>query len=471
MIKSEFYLPNMALLTDFYQITMAYALFRKERAQIPAVFHLFFRKAPFKNQYAVAAGIGNALEFVKNFKFDEDSLSYLSGLKLFNHDFIKYLEALKPEVDIHGVQDGDIVFAHEPMLRIEGPLALCMLLETPLLTIINFQTLIATKAARMKEAALGKKIIDFGLRRAQGFDGAISATKAAYIGGIDATSNIWAAKHLDIPLAGSMSHSFVMSFPSESQAFEAYAQACSDSCILLCDTYDTEKGVLVAIKKLLELKNNPNKTTLGIRLDSGDLLTLSIKARAMLNQAGLERCIIIASSDLDEYEIERLNALGAPIDVFGVGTRLICGHGDPALGGVYKLAAIYDKGSWRNTYKISNDPQKSTLPGRQAIMRFIRNGFFVFDQIFDPESGLNLRDAQQDIGLDETLLTTLLMKQGESMNTMLRPKEARIRAQTNLRGLPPDLKKLDSKNPGYKVIIDQAFRDKKARKREEEDNP
>jgi len=468
VIQSSFYLPNRALLTDFYQVSMAYALFLEGRARNAAVFHLFFRKSPFGSAFAVAAGISDALDYVKNFKFDRDSLDYLahlkskSGLNLLSPEFIKYLEALTPDLTIHGIQDGEIIFAHEPILRVEGPLALCMLLETPLLTIINFQTLIATKAARIKEAARGKKVIDFGLRRAQGFDGAISATKAAYIGGIDATSNLWAARHLDIPVSGSQSHSFIMSFAHEAQAFESYARACGDSCILLCDTYDTAEGVKIAVKKLQELKTQNTKSTLGIRLDSGDLLNLSIQARATLNTAGLKDCVIVASGDLDEYEIEHLNSQGAPIDIFGIGTRLISGHGDAALGGVYKLAAIYDQGHWRDTYKISNDPQKSTLPGRQAIMRFSKNGLFVFDQIFDPSTGIT-RKGQQDKQLDETLLTRLLMTQGEYNDAMLEPKEARERTIKNLQCLSAELKKFDQKTGGYSVIIDQAFLDKKTK--------
>lgn len=462
MTLKDAYLPHSCLLTDFYQFTMAAALFEQGRADCPSVFHLFIRQTPFSGSFAVAAGIGDALDFVANYQFDDQSLSFLSKVKsrsgglLFSAAFIDYLKNLRPKINIYGVKDGDLIFGHEPILRIEGPLALCMLLETPLLNIINFQSLIATKAARIKLASGNKKVVDFGFRRAQGFDGALSATRAAFIGGIDASSNVWAAMHDDIPLSGTQAHSFIMSYEHQKNAFADFAEIFPDDCVLLLDTYDTNVGLKDAIHTLGKLKS----TNLGIRLDSGDLLALSIKARQMLNQAGLSHCIIIASGDLDEYEIERLNREHAPIDVFGVGTRLVTAHDHPSLGGVYKLAAVWEQGRFRDTYKISNTPIKETWPGRQAIMRFSHQGFYAFDQVFDPECGIALTPEQQKLELHEKFLTNMLMEQGklkEDMGSLIQKHE---RTKKSLSFLPLPLRALEP-GLGYPVLFDISLKTKK----------
>ncbi len=442
---------------------MAQALFNKNRANDEAVFHIFFRQAPFNSKFAIAAGISDVLEYVRNFCFDDDSLSYLSSLKsqagnyIFTKDFIYYLKNLKPILDIYGVKDGDIVFAHEPMLRIEGPLALCMLLESPLLNIINFQTLVATKAARLKKAAQDKKVIDFSLRRAHGFEGALYATKAAFIGGIDATSNIWAARHLDIPLKGSQAHSYVMSFASQSEAFESFAQSFPDGPILLCDTYNSDEGIRDAIKSLKSV----NLSHCGIRIDSGDLYELSVKARLMLNEAGLPHCQIVASGDLDEYSIEKLNQAQAPIDIFGVGTHLVCGG--ESLGGVYKLASICEKEKWRDTYKISNNPQKATWPGRQAFMRFSSDNNYLFDYVFDPLTGPNLKDKEH---YEQNLLTNILMRRGDILYKNISLHDIQEHSRENRARLSLALSELNNNGPAYSVIFDKLLHDKKNNNKE-----
>jgi nicotinate phosphoribosyltransferase len=452
------YFPTKSLLTDFYQFTMAQALFTNRRADCPAVFHIFFRQAPCNGHFALAAGIADALDYIRNFVIDSDSLSYLSNLKnpsgsnLFTPEFIKYLENLKPILDIHGIHDGEIIFAQEPMLRLEGPLALCMLLESPLLNIINYQTLIATKAARIKKAAGEKLVVDFGLRRAFGFDGAISATKAAYLGGLDATSNLWASNYFNIPHAGSQAHSFIMSYDSQEKAFESFAQAFPDTCILLTDTYDSDTGLNDAIKILKTLKPSVQ----GIRLDSGDLLTLSQKARFKLDKAGLSHCVIIASGDLDELSIEKLVSANAPIDIFGVGTKLVSAHNDRALGGVCKLASIFDQENWRDTYKLSNDSYKRTFSGRQAVKRYSYEKRYVFDYLYNPDKN-NIFDTTQHSNFDdEKLITKFLMRRGDMLMASLTLEEAKIYAQNNLLCLEPHLLELCpySAQNNYKIVVD-----------------
>src|SRR5579871_4181237 len=357
-------LKNTCLLTDFYQFTMAQAYFQHGRENTSAVFHLFFRKNPFNGNWALIAGINDALDFVREFFVDDDSLAYLSqaktssGAPLFSEQFLSFLQKAKPVIDVRGVLDGDILFPFEPILRIEGPLYLCQLLETPILNIVNFQTLIATKAARIKLAARGKPVLEFGFRRAQGFDGAIAATKGAFIGGIDATSNVWAAKMFEIPLGGTQAHSFIMSYQHQIDAFYDFANTFPENCVLVVDTIDPIKGIDDAIKVFSQLKKQGHKP-MGIRLDSGDLVYLSKAAKSAFGRAGLHECKIIASGDLDEYEIARLEEAFAPIDIYGVGTRLVTAHDDPALGGVYKLSAVQENGVWRSTFKPSIDTGKN----------------------------------------------------------------------------------------------------------------
>ncbi|HTV17340.1 MAG TPA: nicotinate phosphoribosyltransferase, partial [Polyangiaceae bacterium] len=333
------------LLTDLYQLTMASGYFRSGRARDEAVFHLFFRTHPFGGSYAIAAGLEAVVELVEGFRFGADDVEYLASLAddgggpLFAADFLDYLRALRLRVDIDAVPEGSLVFAHEPLVRVRGRLLEAQLLETALLNRVNFQTLIATKATRVCQAAAGQPVLEFGLRRAQGVDGGLSASRAAYIGGCVATSNVLAGKQYGIPVRGTHSHSWVMSFDTELEAFEAYADAMPDNCLFLVDTFDTLEGVQNAIRVGQRLRLR-NKRLRGIRLDSGDLAWLSIQARRMLDGAGFSDAVIVGSNDLDERVIESLRHQGAAISVWGVGTRLVTAYDEPALGGVYKLGLI-----------------------------------------------------------------------------------------------------------------------------------
>ncbi len=335
---------------------MAYAHWKRGTHQQLAAFQLYYRRPPFEGKDVLFCGLETIVDYLKTFCFTAEDLSYLESLELFEPGFIDYLRGLKFTGDLNSVLEGTRVLPKEPILQLTGPIALSQILETPLLNIVNFQTLVATKAARVRASAGEDLVIEFGLRRAQGFDGALSASRAAHIGGCDATSNLEAAMRFGIKAMGTMSHAWVMSFPTELEAFEAYAKIYPDSCIVAVDTYDTIHGVQNAIRLGNTLK--------GIRLDSGDLAALSLEARRMLDAAGLSHVKIIASGDLDEYKIEALKKKGAPIDAWGVGTKLVTAYEEPALTGVYKLASIQDsEGVWRDCHKTSNDEFKASLPG------------------------------------------------------------------------------------------------------------
>ena len=376
MKLSNLYTSSLALLTDLYQLTMAYSYWKLDLHERSAVFHLFFRKNPFQGEFTIACGLSYVIDFVRNFKFSDSDIAYLSSLEgankklLFEADFLLYLKNMTFDCDIAAVKEGTIMFPHEPLLRVSGSVLQCQLLETALLNIINFQSLIATKSARICRVAAGDAVVEFGLRRSQGIDGGLSASRAAYIGGCAATSNVLAGKLFDIPVKGTHAHSWVMCFDSQLEAFAAYAHAMPHNCVFLVDTYDTLEGVRNAIKagKWLQLKGFE---MLGIRLDSGDLADLSIKARELLNNEGFEKALIIASNDLDEYKIKQLKQQGAVINVWGVGTNLVTAKDQPALGGVYKLGAIQDKkGEWQYRIKLSEQAIKISNPGILQVRRF-----------------------------------------------------------------------------------------------------
>lgn len=448
---------DACLLTDFYQFTMAQAYFDQGRHQHDAVFHLFFRKNPFGGNWTIAAGIKDALDYIANLRFNKDAMEYLAsitvnGHPMFSQDFLALLEKTRAHVDVFGVRDGDVVFPQEPILRVQGPLFLCQLLETPLLNIINFQTLIATKAQRIALSANNKPVMDFGLRRAQGFDGAISATKAAYIGGISSTSNVWAARHFAIPPSGTQAHSFIMSYESQTQAFTDFCQSHQHNPVLLVDTYEPIQGINDAITVFLAQKSQGH-TPFGIRIDSGDLVHLSKLARNLLDRAGLHQCKIIASGDLDEHEIARLEDNGAPIDIYGVGTRLVTGFDDPALSGVYKLSSIHQNGHWRDAYKESALREKQSLPGHQAITRFFGDEYFQGDLIYDLRLGPSADwwknysfQKKQDLHLH-------LMHMGAPMvATTLN--ESRENAKRSISFIPKEMRRLTKSSKVYPVYID-----------------
>lgn len=364
-----------ALLTDLYQLTMGYGYFKNGLAEREAVFHLFYRRAPFGGRATITAGIEPAIDYLESLEFTEKDLDYLAtilgadGNPIFDRSYLDYLRDMTWNLTVDAISEGDISLPHEPLLRVSGPLLQCQLVETALLNIVNFQTLVATKAARICAAADGHPVIEFGLRRAQGPDGGMSASRAAFIGGCTATSNVLAGMEFGIPVKGTHAHSWVMCFDSETDAFEKYAEALPNNVVLLVDTYDTLAGVKNAIETGERLRERGHDL-IGIRLDSGDLAELSIAARKLLDDAGFIKTNIIASNDLDEHAIRLLKSKGARIDTWGIGTKLVTAADQPALGGVYKLGAIRDEqGKWQYRIKLSNDLIKVSNPGLLQVAR------------------------------------------------------------------------------------------------------
>jgi len=379
---------SFALLTDLYQLTMAYGYWKHGVSERESVFELTFRSNPFCGGYAIACGLDAAMQLLSGFKFSEDDTDYLQSLRgsddrpLFDMPFLNYLRDLDFSCDLDGVEEGTVVFAHEPLIRIQGPLLQCQLLETALLNVINFQTLIATKAARVCQAAAGDTVLEFGLRRAQGIDGGLAASRAAFVGGCHATSNVLAGKQFGIPVRGTHAHSWVMTFEDELTSFQAYADAMPNNCVFLIDTYDTLAGAAKAAEVGQALRAEGHKM-IGVRLDSGDLSKLSQQVRQILDDAQLGEANIVASNDLDEFAIEQLKRDGARIDVWGVGTKLVTAYDQPALGGVYKLAAIREGDRWIPKLKLSEQAIKTSNPGVHQIRRFTHRSQFVGDIIYD----------------------------------------------------------------------------------------
>lgn len=359
---------NLTLLTDFYQLTMMYGYYREGIADREAVFDMFFRPKGQIN-YAVAAGLEQVAGYIRGINFTDEDIRYLRSLNTFGEDFLQYLREFKFTGDLYAVREGEIVFPMEPIVIVKAPLIQAQFVETALLCMINHQTLIATKADRMTSAAGEGTVVEFGLRRAQGPDAGIYGARASMIGGAIGTSNVLAGKMFGIPVKGTHAHSWVMSFPDELTAFNAFADMYPDSCLLLVDTYDTlASGVPNAIKVFERLKKEGHKP-LGIRLDSGDLAYLSKRARKMLDDAGLEDALIFAGNDIDENVISALNAQGARIDMYGIGTKLITSESMPSLGGVYKLAAIEQDGTLKPKLKKSDSIEKITNPGFKTLYR------------------------------------------------------------------------------------------------------
>lgn len=358
---------NLTLLTDLYQLTMGQGYFNEGKHEQRAVFDVFFRPNRLIT-YSVAAGMEQAAQYLENLHFDESDIAYLRSLEMFSEEYLSYLAKLRFTGDVRAVREGEIVFPYEPIVTVSAPMLEAQLVETALLTFINHQTLIASKAAKICAAA-GGGVMEFGLRRAQGADAGVYGARAAMIGGCVGTSNVYAGKLFHVPVSGTMAHSWVMNFPSEVEAFRAYAECFPDNCLLLVDTYDTlRSGVPNAITVFRELREKGYEPK-GIRLDSGDLAYLSKKAREMLDEAGFENAIICASGDLDETLIRSLKEQGARIDTWGVGTKLITSADMPALGGVYKLAAVYENGKEIPKIKLSDTTEKITNPGVKEVLR------------------------------------------------------------------------------------------------------
>ncbi len=393
MAFTKLYDHSLALLTDLYQLTMAYGYWKLGNANTESVFHLSFRKTPFNGGYAIACGLAYATDFLERLHFEPTDLAYLATLKgndnnpLFEPAFLDYLANMRFTCDVDAIPEGTVVFPHEPLVRVRGPILQAQIVETPLLNMINFQTLIATKAARICSATQGEPVLEFGLRRAQGIDGAIAASRAACVGGCAGTSNLLAGKLFDIPVSGTHAHSWVMSFDNELDSFDAYAKSLPNNCVFLVDTYDTLQGVHHAVVVGKSLREQGHEL-IGIRLDSGDLAYLSIEARKILDAGGFPNAKIIASNDMDEHIITSLKAQGAKIAVWGVGTRLATGYDQPALGGVYKLSALRHPGKdWEYKVKLSEQTAKTSIPGMLNARRFLKDREAIADAIYDEISG------------------------------------------------------------------------------------
>ena len=367
---------NLTLLTDLYELTMMQGYFKSNTTET-VVFDLFYRKNPSDSGYAIACGLEQAIEYIKNLNFSYEDIEYLRSLKIFDEDFLNYLSSFHFSGDIYGIKEGTVVFPMEPLLKVVAPVIEAQLIETALLNIINHQSLIATKASRVCYAAKGDGVMEFGLRRAQGPDAGIYGARAAVIAGCVGTSNVLTGQMWDIPIKGTHAHSWIMSFKDEYTAFKTYADLYPQACILLVDTYDTlNSGVPNAIRVFKEMREKGiHSKNYGIRLDSGDLAYISKEARKMLDEAGFEDAIISASSDLDEYLIDSLKTQGAKITSWGVGTNLITSKDCPSFGGVYKLAAIYDeeKDEFIPKIKLSENTAKITNPGNKTVFRIYDN--------------------------------------------------------------------------------------------------
>ena len=413
------------LLTDLYQLTMAPGYWETGQGATQACFHAYFRDYPFRGGYAVACGFDQLAELIDDFAFTQDDVDYLASLdapgggKLFRPEFLEYLRTFRLRVGIDAPAEGTIVFPHEPLVRVMGPIMDCQLIETALLNCVNFETLIATKAARVCLAAHGAPVAEFGLRRAQGAGGGMWASRAAVVGGCASTSNVLAGKRYGLPVSGTHAHSWVMSFPDELSAFRAYAQEFPHNCVLLVDTYNVEQGIENAITVGLEMRQRGQRLA-GIRIDSGDLAWLAKMARRMLDAAGLADCGIVLSNDLDEYTIQSILDEGAPVTSWGVGTKLACAFDQPTLGGVYKLSATRAPGQteWTDRLKISESAAKLTVPGVLDVRRYYHDdGHIAGDMVFDVNAGVGEREVIVD-PLDSLRQKNL---SGKRFETLLSP--------------------------------------------------
>jgi len=449
---------SLALLTDLYQLTMAYGYWKLGRSEQEAVFHLFFRKPPFAGGYAVTAGLGPAVELLASLAFDDSDIDYLrtltgnDGRPLFDAEFLAYLSRLQLTCDVDAMPEGTLAFGQQPLVRVRGPILQCQILETMLLNVINFQTLIATKASRICMATRGEPVLEFGLRRAQGIDGGLAASRAAYVGGCAATSNVLAGKLYGIPVRGTHAHSWVMSFDTEEESFAGYADVMPNNCVFLVDTYDTLQGVRRAVEVGKRLRERGHEMV-GIRLDSGDLAYLSIETRKILDDAGFPDATIVASNDLDERIIESLKTQGAKISVWGVGTKLATADEQPALGGVYKLGALKSSsGDWRPKVKLSEQAIKTSIPGILQVRRYETTDGMLGDVIYDETAGLDARRMMVDAndptrrktmpeGADSSDLLLPVMRGGKLVALPEGLQAARDRATSALEKLHPTVRR------------------------------
>jgi nicotinate phosphoribosyltransferase len=455
---------SRALLTDMYQLTMAYGYWKSGMADREAIFHLFFRENPFRGGFTLACGLSDCVKYMIGFHFGENDLAYLQALKgtddqpMFEEAFLEYLRDVRLRFDVDAIPEGSVVFPHEPMLRVRGSILQAQLVETALLNIVNFQSLIATKAARICLAAQGDPVVEFGLRRAQGLDGALTASRAAFVGGCAATSNLMAGKLFGIPVTATHAHSWVLAFDDELAAFNAYADALPNNVFLLVDTYNTMQGVRNAVevgKRLAKLGRRLG----GIRLDSGDLAALSIEARRVLDAVGFNDALILASNELDEYQIAALKQKGAAIQLWGVGTKLVTAYDQPALGGVYKLAAVRKAdGRWEHKLKLSDVAAKINHPGMLQVRRFQLGQEFAGDAMFDelgsapepvtivdPLDGTKRKMMPMEAKWEDLL--TPVLRHGQPVHEQPMLESIRERVQRQLSMLPAGVKRLENPQP------------------------
>lgn len=469
-VQSWWRREGLALLTDLYELTML-AGYRKEgRAEKDVCFEYFFRTLPPHAGFAVAAGLGPFLDYLEHLRFQEDDIEYLETLGLFDGDFFTFLRNFRLTCNVLAVPEGTVVFPNEPIVQVVGSILEAQLIETALLNMLNFQTLIATKAARICLAAGGEPVMEFGLRRAHGPDGGLSGSRAAYIGGCVSTSNVLAGKVYGIPVTGTHAHSWVMSFPSELEAFRAFARNYPKRCVLLVDTYDTlESGVPNAIRVYKEFQKQGLRIRPAIRLDSGDLAKLSKAAYQMMTEAGLKDPLIVASNDLEEDIIASLKQQGAKINAWGVGTHLITSRDCPALSGVYKLVAIKEDGRWQPRIKISANMEKATEPGcKRAVRYYNEAGNPIGDVLYQQDEPWPARGAipgyrrtqphmetrLRDAARGEELLK-VVFEQGKRVAPQPDIHEVRRRALSQIGALPEEFKRL--RNPEiYRVILSPA---------------
>lgn len=457
-----------ATMTDLYELTMLAGYQENDMLEKPASFDLFFRKCPFNGSYAIFAGLQPALAYLEQLRFTDEEIAYLKRLKIFAPRFIDYLQNFRFRCKITAPPEGSVVFGNEPLLTVEGALGEAQLAETALLNMINFQTLIATKAARINQAAGNGSVIEFGMRRAHGPDGSLSVARAAFIGGVHSTSNVWAGQVYDIPIKGTHAHSWIMAFDDELKAFRAYAEVFPDHTILLVDTYDTLKsGLPNALTVARELREKGHELK-GIRLDSGDLSYLSREARRMFDEAGFPEVKIVASNELDEYVINSIRNEGGRIDVYGVGTNLATasGKGGGALGGVYKLVRF----DGEPRLKITSDIAKATLPDRKKLLRLVDGGgnylqdvisredetLQTGDTVYDPTNPSRYKKVAEDVRFEN--LRRVVMNDGTIVDNLPDLRSSADLCAKQLRRLPEGTLRLN--NPHlYKVSISPALHD------------
>jgi nicotinate phosphoribosyltransferase len=446
---------NLSLLTDMYELTMVGGYIVSGKQDQCANFDYFFRKVPDNGGYCITAGLEQVVDYITKIRFSQQDLNYLDGLKIFPEKVFRYLENFRFTGDLYAVPEGTAVFPGEPIVRVTAPLPEAQFVESALLNVLNFQTLIATKAARVCIAAEGDPVIEFGLRRAHGPDAALGASRAAFIGGAQGTSNVLAGKLFGIPVRGTVAHSWVESFPSELEAFRKYCEIYPGGCLLLVDTYDTLKsGVPHAIQVGKELRARGLGDLTGIRLDSGDLAYLSKEARKQLDREGFVGTRIFASSDLDEWIIESIKNQGGKIDTWGVGTRLVTAYSTPALGGVYKLTGIEENGKMVPKIKRSDNPEKVTNPGKKKIVRFFdASGLMRGDVMFLEEETLENKSLRvfhpavphvskiYSPKFERVELLQPIIKGGELVYQKPALKEIQENTQRNLKALGPEFKR------------------------------